>query len=141
MATFNKVDKFVLNLASTGTINLNSDTLKVALTATAPVQSTADGWSIGAYPAPTSANGYSVQTAAFVSGTQTAGTYKLVLSNVVFTASGGQIGPFEYAILYDDTSSGKKIIGWWDYGGSVTLNDTETFTVVFDAGTGVLTLA
>jgi hypothetical protein len=59
----------------------------------------------------------------------------------VFTASSGSIGPFRYAVLYDDTAASDQLIGFWDYGSSITLNDTETFTVDFDASAGVLTLA
>jgi hypothetical protein len=36
-------------------------------------------------------------------------------------------------------STASKPIGWWDYGSSITLNDTETFTV--DFGASILTLA
>ncbi|NBU69837.1 MAG: hypothetical protein EBS53_00005, partial [Bacteroidetes bacterium] len=68
------------------------------------------------------------------------GTYRLVLADVVFTAT-GSVGPFRYAVLYNDTATNKELIGWWDYGSSITLATGETFTVDFDPGTGVLTLA
>jgi hypothetical protein len=77
------------------------------------------------------------------SSAQTTGTYKLVLADVVFTAAGGSIGPFRYAVLYNDTptSPADPLIGWWDYGSSITLADTETFTVDFDGTNGVLQIA
>jgi hypothetical protein len=58
---------------------------------------------------------------------------------VVFTASGGTIGPFRYAVLYDDTptSPADPLVSWWDYGSSITLNAGETFTVDFDATNGI----
>jgi hypothetical protein len=83
-------------------------------------------------------------TAATISASaQSSGTYKLTLADVVFTASGGAIGPFRYAVLYNDTptSPADPLIGYWDYGSSVTLADGETFTVDFDSSAGVLTLA
>ena len=72
------------------------------------------------------------------------GTYKLVLADpATWTAAGGSIGPFRYAVLYNDspTSPADPLIGWWDYGSSITLATGETFTVDFDPTSGVLTLA
>lgn len=88
-------------------------------------------------------NGYTAGgTAATISSSaQTSGTYKLVLADVVFTASGGTIGPFRYAVIYDDTASNDELIGWYDYGSSITLAATESFTADFNASTGVMTLA
>ncbi len=139
MATFNKFQAFVENLAEKG-MNLGSDTLKVALTNTAPVNTNA---LLADITQISNGNGYTTGgTAATISSSaQSSGTYKLVLADVTFTASGGSIGPFRYAVLYDDTSTGDMLIGYWDYGASVTLADGETFSVDFDASAGVLTLA
>ena len=70
----------------------------------------------------------------FTTKTQSGGTYTLAANQVVFTASGGTIGPFRYAVLYDDTptSPADPLIAWWDYGSGITLNDGETFTVKFN---------
>ncbi len=70
--------------------------------------------------------------------TQTGGVGKLVADDVVFTASGA-MGPFQYAILYDDTAASDELIGYWSYGSSITLASGETFTVDFDGTTGILT--
>jgi hypothetical protein len=141
MASFNKFNAFVENLAEK-VHNLGSDTLKVALTNTAPSSANSTFSDIAEISA---GNGYTAGgTAATISSSsQTSGTYKLVLADVVFTASGGSIGPFRYAVLYNDTptSPADPLIGYWDYGSSVTLADTETFTVDFDASSGVLALA
>ncbi len=139
MAAFNKFQSFSEALAEK-VHNLGSDTLKVMLTNTAPVATNTVKANLTEISA---GNGYTAGgTAATISASaQTSGTYKLTLADVVFTASGGSIGPFRYAVLYNDTATNKELIGWWDYGSAVTLATGETFTVDFDATNGVLTLA
>lgn len=120
--------------------NLGSDTLKVALTNSAPNVSTntvlADitqiaagfGYTTGGATVTTSSSG------------QTAGVYKLVLADVVFTAAGGPMAEFRYAVLYNDTATSDPLIAYWDNGSGVTLADTETFTLNFSPTAGALTL-
>jgi hypothetical protein len=140
MASFNKFNSFVEALAEKKH-DLGADTLKVLLTNTAPVATNsvkADLTEISA------GNGYTAggNTASVTSSAQTSGTYKLVLGDpATWTASGGSIGPFRYAVLYNDTAASKELIGWWDYGSSITLAAGESFAVDFDPTTGVLTLA
>ena len=90
-------------------------------------------------------NGYSAggTQATISTSSHSSGTYKLVLADVVFTASGGTIGALRYAALYNDTptSPADPLIAWWDYGSSITLLDTETLTWDASASTGVLTIA
>lgn len=138
MASFNKFNSFVEAVAEK-VHDLGSDTLKVLLTNSAPVATNTVKANLTEISA---GNGYTAGgTAATISSSsQTSGTYKLVLADVVFTASGGSIGPFRYAVLYNDTATNDELIGWWDYGSSVTLATTETFTVDFDGTNGVLTL-
>jgi hypothetical protein len=139
MASFTKFQPFVEKLAEK-VFNLGSDTLKVLLTNVAPVNTNAVKADLTEI---TAEHGYSAGgTAASISSSaQTSGTYKLVLADVVFTASGGTIGPFQYAVLYDDTAASDDLIGFYNYGSSITLADGETFTVDFDGSAGVLTLA
>lgn len=140
MAAFNKFNSFVEAVAEK-VHNLGADTLKVMLTNTAPVATNsvkADLTEISA------GNGYTAggNTASVTSSAQTSGTYKLVLGDpATWTAAGGSIGPFQYAVLYNDTATNDELIGYWDYGSAVTLADGESFAVDFDPTTGVLTLA
>jgi hypothetical protein len=55
-------------------------------------------------------------------------------------ASGGSIGPYQYAVLYNFTSATKPLIGWWDYGTAITLTNGNTFTVTTDLSNGILTI-
>lgn len=138
MATFNKFNSFVEALAEK-VHNLGSDTLKVALTNTAPA---ATDTQLSAITQIANGNGYTTggSTTTQSSSAQTSGTYKLVLGDVVFTAS-GTMATFQYAVLYNDTAANKELIGYWDYGSAVSLADGETFTWDADPTNGVLTLA
>ena len=141
MAAFNKYNVFVEDLAEK-VHNLGADTLKVALSNTAPNASTHTG--LASITEISAGNGYTAggNTASVTSSAQTSGTYKLVLGDpATWTATGGSIGPFRYAVLYNDTSTSDKLIGWWDYGTSITLASGESFTVDFDPSSGVLTIA
>ena len=141
MASYVKFQPFVENVAEK-VHNLGSDTLKVALSNTAPNATDATFSQITEISA---GNGYTAggTAASISSSTQSSGTYKLTLADVVFTASGGTIGAFRYVILYNDTptSPADPLIAYWDYGSSITLNSGETFTADMDASAGVLTIA
>lgn len=140
MAAFNKFDAFVEALAEK-VHDLGTDTLKVYLTNDTPSGSGDAVKADLAEIAP--GNGYTAggNTATQTSSSQTAGLYKLVLADPTsWTASGGNIGPFRYAVLYNSTTASGNLIGWWDYGTSITLAAGDTFTVDFDPSTGVLTL-
>lgn len=138
MAIANKFNAFVENLAEK-VHNLGADTLKVVLSNTAPIATNA---LVADITQVAGGNGYTTggTSTTISSSAQTSGTYKLVLTDVVFTAAGGVIGPFRYTTLYNDTptSPADPLILWWDYGSSISLADGETFTVDFDATNGVL---
>lgn len=138
---FQKFNQFVEDVAEK-VYNLQTDSLKVLLTNTAPVATNAVKADLTEI---TAQNGYSAGgTATTVSSSaQTSGTYKLVITDVVFTASGGSIGPLRYAVLWDDTptSPADPLIGFFDYGSSITLLTGETLTADFDGSAGVLTIA
>ena len=140
MATFVKYNAFVENLAEK-VHNLASDTLKVALTNTAPNVAThallADIAEIAGGNGYTAGGNQTVQS----SSAQSGGVYTLASADPsTWTASDGSIGPFRYAVLYNATPTSplKPLIGYWDYGSSITLNVGETFTV--DIGASTLTL-
>lgn len=138
MASFNKFNQFVEDVAEK-VHNLGSDSLKWALTNTAPSASN----SILGNITEISYTNCSARVPTISSSAQSGGTYKLVLADLVLTASGGTVGPFRYAVLYNDTptSPADPLIGYYDYGSSITLADGETFTIDADATNGVLQLA
>jgi hypothetical protein len=116
--------------------NLGSDTLTVALTNTAPVATNTVLANI------TQVTYTNLNTRALtVSGSsQTSGVYKLTITDKTLTSTGGSTGPFRYVVLYNDTATNDELIGWYDYGVSITLGDGESLVLNFDAANGVLTI-
>lgn len=145
MASFTKLNGFVEHLAEK-VHNLGSDQLVIALSNTAPgSESTPPTGStaacILANVTQISYTNCSTRNITTSTSAQTSGTYKLVLTDLVLTASGGTVGAFRYVYIYNDTATSDNLIGYYDYGSSITLADTETFTIDFDASGGVLTIA
>lgn len=147
MATYNKFNQFVQDLAhAKHDLRLpanGGNTLKVCLVNTLPTASLATYSQLSGECS--NANGYTTggATATITGSSQTSGTFRLIIADVTWTATGGSIGPFQYVVLYNDTqtSPSKPLIGWWDYGSSITLASGETFTVDFDGSNGVAVLA
>lgn len=137
MAAFNKFNDFVEQLALTKH-NCHTDTFKVYLSNEAPLASDTVKTDIADISA---GNGYTAGGADTQNTlSESSGVASCVGVDVVFTASGGTIGPFRYVVLYNDTqtSPADALIGWWDYGSSITLQDGETFTV--DFGSSMFTI-
>lgn len=80
--------------------------------------------------------GYSADGAsATATMAEAGGTATVTGTKVVFTAAGGSIGPFQYAVLMNvtQTSPLKPLVAWWDYAAPLTLLDGETFSVKFNS--------
>lgn len=135
MGDWTKFNTFVEALAEKKH-NLGSDTLKIALTNTAPNASTDDALADITQIAAT--GGYAPATVTVTGSSQTGGTYSLTHSAVTFTASGANFAPFRYGVLYNDTATNDEVIAYYDYGTAYTVIDGQSF--VFNAGT-ILSLA
>lgn len=138
MSVFSKFNSFVEALAEKKH-DLGSDVLKLMLTNSAPIDSNTVKANLTEISA---GNGYTAGGSAVTisASSQTSGLYKLVGGDVTITASGGSIGPFRYVVLYNDTATNDELIGWWDYGSSITLLAGETITIDLDASNGILTI-
>jgi hypothetical protein len=141
MPGFTFFHEFGSNLGN-GTIDLDSHAFKWALSNTAPVPATgtvlADIVQLAAgngYPA----GGVTVPSVTWAETAANSGIWRFGAGDSVITAAGGSIGPFRYLVLYDDTPAGDPLVGFLDYGSSITLTDGNTFTVDVTP-TGIFTL-
>ena len=118
---------------------LNTDTLKVALTNATPSAAHTVFDAVTNHAAPTAANGYTAG-GHDIQNLYSAGA--MTGTNVTITATAGGIGPFRYVILYNDTNATDMLIGYYDYGSALTLsNADDTFTIDVETGTNILTIA
>jgi hypothetical protein len=141
MVPFNKFNAWAVNIASG--VNLASDVCKLLLTNTLPVAANSLYGDISGTEL-ASGNGYTTGGASITapSYTQTGGlaTFTGTVASPTWTSGAGGMGPFRYVVAYDSTPSSpnKPLIGWWDYGSSLTLTSGQTFT--FTVNTGLFTL-
>ena len=118
--------------------DLNADTIKVALTNTAPVTSQTTFDPVTNHAAPAAANGYTAR-GHDVQNAYSAG--KLTGVDVEITATAGGIGPFRYYVLYNEDAASDQLIGYYDRGDSITLAEGEKVTIDFDGTNGILQIA
>ena len=56
------------------------------------------------------------------------GIWQFTSADVTFTASGGDIATHRYAVLYDSTSTNKKLVGYVDRGASAVITNGNSRT-------------
>ncbi len=139
MATFTKFHAFVEAVAEGVHGNLATADLRVYLTNTAPNPAThavkADLTEISA------GNGYTAggNQASQTSSAQVSGVYTLVLADPATWTATGAIGPFQHAVLYNNTAANKNLIGAWSEASVVNLAVNDTYKVNL-ADAGIITL-
>lgn len=141
MAVYNKFQDFVEQaLLAKHDFSGAGNVFKVFLTNEAPLATDtvkADMLEIAAGNGYTAGGEDSLNTLAEAVGTAT-----VTCTKIVWTAAVGTIGPFRYAVIYNDTQTAPldALVAWWDYGSALTLNAGETFSVKFNGSetTGTL---
>lgn len=139
---YNKFEIFVLDLAEKKH-DLSADLLELYLSNIAPAVTNDIKADIAEI---TLENGYVGAVDTQNTGAEATGTYTLTGTKVVVTAAAGTVGPFQYAILFNETQTTPvdPLISWWDRGSALTLQDGESFSVKFNSSetTGsILTIA
>ena len=135
MAVYNKFHQTVEDMAHK-VHDLANDQLVVALTDAAPVA----GNSVLADLTEIDYTNLSSRDITTTTSEQTSGTYQLTLADLTLTASGGEVGPFRYVVVYNSTPANDPLIAWFDRGDSITLNDGESITIDFDDAEGLFQL-
>lgn len=137
MATFTKYDTFIEALCNK-TIDAfgNTDTWRAVIHTDAPTTAT-DADATTDLTQISGNNGYTTggENITFNS-TRSGGTITATATDVVWTASGGNLGSSttcRYVSIYDDTSIGNSLLCSYDYGSTFTVATGETFTLDFGA--------
>lgn len=142
MATYTKINDWVNNMVEVA--NIATDQFVLALSNTAPgsetTPPTGDGNGVLANVTQVSYTNCSTRNITTTSSGQASGTHSLVLVDLTLTAS-GDVGPFRYVYVYDDTPSSPAdpLVCYYDYGSSITLHNGET--LLFDLGASLFTVA
>ncbi|MGI4776976.1 MAG: hypothetical protein ACRYGA_02465 [Janthinobacterium lividum] len=112
--------------------DFSSHVFKIMLTNTAPAAANAIKGDITEIAA---GNGYAAGgPASAVTLAAAAGVATVQGAQATITAAGGAIGPFRYAVLYNDTQTApvKPLVSFLDYGAALTLGDGESLTIKFN---------
>ena len=131
MASWVKTNDFVEQLAL-GLHDLNTDQINMYLSNVLPVVTN----TVFGTPAEIAAgNGYTARgfDTQNTMSENPAGTAEVVGVDITITASGGPIAEFQYVVAFNETNGSDGLLGWYDHGSKVNLNDGESFTIDFGA--------
>lgn len=142
MATFIKINDWLVNLANAA--DMNADTFRLALSNTAPAAEvsnpTADGNGVLANVTQIAYTNYSDDLTVdrqleAVTSAQAGGVYTFDFGDVVITASGGAIADFRYIYVYDDTvaAPADPLVAVWDHGSAISLAEGSSATITVNA--------
>jgi hypothetical protein len=130
---YNKFNGGIGAIVASDSVRFDTDAFIIGLSNTLPTAGQAgQTYSAANITEIATGNGYTRGTNIAVttgSNTNTGGVYTWVGTAALLTASGGTIGPFQYAILYDNTSATKPLLGWWATASAITMADTDTFQI------------
>lgn len=141
MATYTKYETFVQNFADKlidwfGT----TDTFKAVIHTDAPTVATDNA--VSDLTQISGSNGYTTGGEDIQNdSTRSGGTVTMTAVDVVWTASGGNLGNSttgRYVSIYDDTSAADNLQCAFDYGTTFTVAPGETFTLDFGASLATL---
>lgn len=137
MPSMTKINDFVEQILKAVHDLDGTHEIKIALTNVAPAATNtvfADITEIAA------GNGYTAGGVAVagVALSEASGIAKIVLSDVVFTATGGSMATFQWVVVYNNTptSPADPLMGFYNNGVPVTLSLGESYTVDFDDSAG-----
>jgi len=113
-------------------LNLSTDSLKIALVASANTPDPATATKL----ADLVEIDYTFAGSRVITSSTTfaAGQTTVTASPLTLTATGGDIGPFQYVVAYDDSSVDKDLIAMWDLGSVATILDGNSGTFTFATG-------
>lgn len=133
MATYSKFESATEHILEK-VHDFDLDTLKVYLTDNTP-DPVNDAVKADLVESVAGGNGYTAGGHdAQISTSRSGGVTSASGVDIVITAAGGSIGPFRYAVLYNDTpvAPADPLISYWDYGSSISVGAGETFTIDFN---------
>ena len=138
MVAYTKFSQFVEDLAhKVHDLAAPGDQLEIALSNTLPVAANSI---LGDITEISYTNLYSRQITK-TSSAQTAGVYKLTLTDLVLSATGA-VATFRYVVVFNQAPASPldPLLGFYDHGSAVTLADGETYTIDWDDSGGFITI-
>jgi len=137
MASFNKFNSFI-EAVFEKKHDFSGDTFKLMLTNVAPVATNTQKSDLTEI---SDGSGYTAggEALTITSSSQSSGTYSWIITSDITWTNSGTIGPFRYAVLYNDDASNDELVGWWDYGSSITLSVVSDKFIADMSGVTIIT--